>query len=234
MQGINISINNIGARLDVVLLSITGYIDTSSCQELAKVINDLADKDQIQIIADLGGVTYVSSAGWGAFMGEIKNIRDHGGDIKIVQMSQEVYEVFEMLEFDRILNFYDSIEEAVNEFDIIRGINITKVGAERQGIKKGVNPVINYKPLIANMFPHEKYMDVSASEHQLTLKNFPLNEKVKKIIVENPKLSIKQICKRLSSDEYGNEKINNFRMRSILKKMSLETRNKRYRFYRSR
>ncbi len=234
MHGIDISVNNIGMRLDVTLLSITGYIDTSSCQELENIINDLINKNQIQIIADLGGVTYVSSAGWGAFMGKLKNIRDQGGDIKIVQMSQEVFEVFEMLEFDKILRHYDSIEEALNEFEIIRGIDITSAGAVRSN-REEANPLIDYNPRVENLFEGEGVrLDSLTSEYQFQSSKLPLNEKIKKIILENPMYSIKKICKRINSEEYGKEKVSWFRMNSLLKKMSLETKEKRHRFYRSR
>lgn len=234
MHGIDISVNNIGTRLDVTLLSITGYIDTSSCQELENVINDLLNKNQIQIIADLGGVTYVSSAGWGAFMSKLKNIRDQGGDIKIVQMSQEVFEIFEMLEFDKILRNYDSIEEALNDFEIIRGIDITSAGAIK-GNTKEVNPLIDYNPRVENLFEGEGIkVDSLTSGYQEKNLQLPVNEKIKRIILENPKYSIKKICTRLNSEEYGKVKIGWFRMRSILKNMSLETKEKRYRFYRSR
>ncbi|MFO7891782.1 MAG: STAS domain-containing protein [bacterium] len=234
MHGIDISVNTVGTRLDVILLSITGYIDTSSCQELENVINDLINKNYIQIIADLGGVTYVSSAGWGAFMSKLKTIRDQGGDIKIVQISQEVFEVFEMLEFDKILRHYDSIEEALNEFEILRGMDITSAGAVRNN-RKEANPLIDYNPRVENLFEGGgDRIDSLTSEYQHKNLQLPLNEKIKRIVLENPMYSIRKICQRINSEEYGKEKIGWFRMRSLLKDLSLETKDKRYRFYRSR
>ena len=75
MQGIKLSVHFVGARLDIALVTIIGYVDTTTCQELAKIIQDLEKQKRYLIIADLGGVSYVSSAGWGVFVGEIKNIR---------------------------------------------------------------------------------------------------------------------------------------------------------------
>ena len=95
MHGIKLSLNQVGARGDLTLISITGYVDTTTCKELTRTIQNLIKQKQYQIIADLAGVSYVSSAGWGVFMGEIKNILEKGGDLKIVQMASEVFEVFE-------------------------------------------------------------------------------------------------------------------------------------------
>ena len=86
-----------------------------------------------------------------------------------------------------------------------------------------------------NLFEGEGVrIDSLASEYQQKNSQLPLNEKIKRIILENPKNSISKICKRISSEEYGREKVSRFRMRSLLKKMSLETKEKRFRFYRSR
>jgi len=234
MQGIKISVNYVGARLDIALIAILGHVDTTTCQELAKIIQDLEKQKRNQIITDLGGVTYISSAGWGVFVGEIKNIRDRGGDLKIVQMTSEVFEVFEMLEFNRILNYYDSIEEAINEFDIIRGIDITKVeGGGKQSIKSSTTHLQNPKSA-AVVSDRKQNAETYASSSTVSLKDYPLMEKVKMIIVENPFWGVNGIRKQLKSDKYGFVRVGWSRMRTILKQLDLETKEKRYRFYRSR
>ncbi|MGD1049387.1 MAG: STAS domain-containing protein, partial [Candidatus Krumholzibacteriaceae bacterium] len=65
---------------------------------------------------DLGGVNYISSAGWGIFISEIKSIRENGGDLKLASMIGDVYEVFELLEFQTILQSFDTVQEAVKSF----------------------------------------------------------------------------------------------------------------------
>jgi anti-sigma B factor antagonist len=62
-------------------------------------------------------VDYISSAGWGIFIGEIKEIRNHGGDLKLAGMVPDVYEVFQLLEFQSILDAFPTTEEAVRAFD---------------------------------------------------------------------------------------------------------------------
>jgi anti-sigma B factor antagonist len=234
MQGIKISVNYVGARLDIVLITILGYVDTTTCQELAKVIQDLVRQKRYQIVADLGGVTYISSAGWGVFMGEIKNVRDKGGDLKIAQMTPEVFEVFEMLEFNRILNYYDSVEESIDEFDIVRGIDLTRVD---EGSKKRTkNQAANLQNLKSSVAAEEQDQKLGAhsTNPSIPLKDFPLMEKVKRIVIENPFWGVRWICRQLNTEKYGSVRIGWFRMRSILKKLNLETKEKRYRFYRSR
>ena len=234
MQGIKISMSYVGARLDIALIRVFGYVDTTTCQELTKEIQDLVEQKHYQIIADLGGVTYISSAGWGVFVGEIKNIRDKGGDLKIVQMSPEVFEVFEMLEFNRILNYYDSIEESINEFDILRGIDITKVDDEAKQIALKSTTALKHQDASMTVKAQEKREEVYSSQKGITIKDLPLIEKVKMIVVGNPVFGARAICRQLSKDKYGSVRMGWLRMRSLLKRLDLETKEKRYRFYRSR
>jgi anti-sigma B factor antagonist len=234
MQGIKVSVNYVGARLDIALIKIFGYVDTTTCQELAKVFKNLVAQKRYLMTTDLGDVTYISSAGWGVFVGEIKNIRDCGGDLKIVQMNSEVFEVFEMLEFNRILSYYDSVEEAINEFDIVRGIDITRVeGGKKQTMKSVTTHLQNPTPPVAMRERAQVPVNASA-QLSISLKDYPLMEKVKMIVVENPFWGMYGIRRQLRSAKYGNVRLSWTKMRTILKQLDLESKEKRYRFYRSR
>jgi len=228
MQGIRMTKNFVGARLDIALLSVIGYVDTTTCYELTRVIKELIRQKRYQIIADLGGVTYISSAGWGAFVGEIRNIRDLGGDLKLVQMTQEVYEIFEMLEFNKILNTYDSLEEAIDEFDLIRGIDISKVEPK---VQQTAIEIPSGQALTSGNVQEVHYVSPPT---QLTVSDYPLAEKVKLAVLDNPLAKNKEILRKLRSDQFGKVRIGRFRLRSVLKQLSLDTKEKRYRFYRSR
>jgi hypothetical protein len=61
----------------------------------------------------------------------------------------------------------------------------------------------------------------------------PLNEKIKRIISESPLLSIFQIRKELQTDKYGSSKVNIYKLYKTLKVLNLESKEKRYRFYRA-
>ncbi len=234
MQGISISVYYVGAKSDIPLMMVSGYVDTTTCQEMAKELQNLIQQKKVQIIVDLGKVTYISSAGWGVFVGVIKTVREKGGDIKIVQMSSEVFEVFEMLEFNRILNYYETVEEAIDEFDIIRGIDITRSSDESKQLSLSPGSETHYiKPPVPISFKQAKSKN-PLSEDDLILKDFPMVEKIKRAVLEVPISGVREIQRKLKTDKYGRTRIGWFRLRSILKTLNLETKEKRYRYYRSR
>ena len=75
------------------------------------------NEDTIRKYAECG-VDYISSAGWGIFISHIKDVRDHGGDIKLANMIPNVYEIYELLEFDNVLQAYNSVDRARDKFDL--------------------------------------------------------------------------------------------------------------------
>ncbi len=240
MQGIELALNKIGTRGDIALIKIKGYIDTTTSIEVSTRLNEIINNGTYQLIVDMGGVNYVSSAGWGLFVGEIRDIRENGGDLKIVQMTPDVYEVFEMLEFNRILDYYETIEEAANDFDISIGLDITKSMIQHQieVTPDSVAVSIPSPKTIAKASTQKNERKIrskfSFSKPKVNEANLPLVEKIKLLVIENPNNGARQIKKKLDTQRFGFESVSYFKILDILKKYNLETKEKRYRFYRSR
>jgi anti-sigma B factor antagonist len=117
MENISISLSETGLRREISEVRIDGVIDTITAGELEEVIDSLLKRARYHIVVDLAGVDYISSAGWGIFISHIKDVRNHGGDIKLANMIPNVYEIYELLEFDNVLQAYNSIDEARSKFD---------------------------------------------------------------------------------------------------------------------
>ncbi|RKX27584.1 MAG: anti-sigma factor antagonist [Candidatus Zixiibacteriota bacterium] len=116
MEGISISLSEGGHDREVSEVRVDGVIDTLTAGELEQVMDSLLRRERYKIVVDLAGVDYISSAGWGIFISHIKDVRDNGGDIKLVNMVADVHEIFELLEFDKILHVMKSVDEAVEIF----------------------------------------------------------------------------------------------------------------------
>jgi anti-sigma B factor antagonist len=116
MSDIKISLDSSGPTGNVSVVRVDGVIDTITAPELEKVMNSLLEQKRYYIVVDLGGVDYISSAGWGIFISNIREIRQNSGDIKLARMIPNVYEIFELLEFDSILKAFESVEKAKSDF----------------------------------------------------------------------------------------------------------------------
>ncbi len=105
------------SQKSISVIRVGGYIEFTTSDELDKVIESLIKTKSYNIIIDLENVGYISSRGWSIFLSKIKEIRENDGDLKLTRMAPDVFEVFKVLEFFWFLGVYDTIEEAISDFD---------------------------------------------------------------------------------------------------------------------
>ncbi|MBN1542846.1 STAS domain-containing protein [candidate division KSB1 bacterium] len=234
MEGISVQVDQIGTLSDIALLRVGGYVDTTTSPELQQRLFQLIQEGSAQFIVDLASVQYVSSAGWGVFVGEIRGLRERGGDLKIIHMTPEVYEVFAMLEFDRILAYHDSLEEALDDFEYARGLDLTAAVRVRPPESVPAAPIQPAGKTIEKKSEPMSSRPGAPRNRDMNDADLPLAEKIKKLVVENPAIGAWSIKKTLYSPRFGYTKIGYFKLRGLLKRLGLNNRRKRYRYYRSR
>jgi len=100
----------------VTIVDVSGVVDTGTTLILDEHLSALLREKRYKLIINLAGVTYVSSAGWGLFISLLQKTREHDGDIKLVSLSPEVNNVFNMLAFSNLISAYPTIEDAVAAF----------------------------------------------------------------------------------------------------------------------
>lgn len=102
----------------ISIIKVGGYIDITTSDELENVIESLLKSSCYNIIVDLCDVDYISSRGWSIFLSKLKEIRDNDGDLKLARMKEAVYEVYVVLEFFWFLKVYETLEEAISDFEL--------------------------------------------------------------------------------------------------------------------
>lgn len=201
MEGIQVSVEKVGSQSDISIIRVGGYIDTTTSSELERALDSLLKAGVYWIVIDLGNVDYISSAGWGIFISEIKGIRERGGDLKLARMIPDVYEVFELLEFHYILKAFDTIEDAVHDFDD----SATVVSSEDR----------------AELETHQVDDEKSTEEEGVIESSGSVEDKIKSIATEHPDWNPSRISKELNTEKFGFIRLNSFSVRKQLKKMNL-------------
>ncbi len=62
------------------------------------------------------GLSYIASAGLGAIMGAIEEIRSNGGDLRLTNLNETVLNIFEILGFNHLYRIFPSELEAILSF----------------------------------------------------------------------------------------------------------------------
>ena len=210
MEGIQVSVEKVGPQSDISIIRVGGYIDTTTSSELERALDSLLKAGVFRIIIDLGNVDYISSAGWGIFISEIKGIRERGGDLKLSKMIPDVYEVFELLEFNYILKAFDEIEDAIRSFN------------KEQGIIEPEEKIIDEKEQTDTETDHVEV------EEDKELDDFiALDDKVEKVAIDNPSWGPLKISKELNTEKYGFMKVGTITVWRTLRKLNRASKKKR-------
>ena len=256
---------------EIMVVELGGYVDQSNSYLLQQMFDNIIQSGCYKVVVDFKNLYYMSSAGWGVFVGEIKRFRENGGDIKLAAMNPEIYDVYQMLEFYHILDDYPKVEEAaasfgreeeelnlvlnkyepkdsIDEADSVQDIeevDLTRGNGELSGDDVSAESEVEIKDTadIISFVPGENAAQVSAEEKQpsipstlqrdIKLPELPLPEKVKKVIEQNPLLGIFGIRKVLMHEHFGFTRVGYFELWRLLRRLDLNTKEKRYRYYRS-
>jgi anti-sigma B factor antagonist len=270
-DGIKIESNFVDDEGKYLNIELGGYVDQANVYHLQRVITDSLRAEIYNVIFDLKNLVYMSSAGWGVIIGEIKRFREQGGDIKLANMPLNIYEVYQMLEFYHIINDYPSVQEAYSSF---LGRKTIKEIKKKSSSKEESSPMHskdesnedreinivsgNGRTEDAETFVDRFSMDISdilegtddevsqrdvnvkrvdyipvALEDTANVTNLPLAEKVKKIVSQRPYVGLFQIKRILRHNDFGNTKVGLLKLRKLLKELDLDSKEKRFRFYRS-
>ena len=232
MEGIQISGKQTGEDDNIYIKKVGGYSDKNTHAKLEHSLDQLMEEKKHRIIINLQNVEYISSAGWGIFISEIKGIREKGGDLKLVSMVPEVYEVFELLEFHFILKAFDTIEEAIADFDKdivqVETETVSTAESEEKGeVLKGVAT----SETLAETEERKTYLENMINRKA---EDKSVEDKIRQLVIENPENGSISIMRELKSEKYGNLKLNWFQVKKYLKQMDLNTKKKRVEFFKNK
>lgn len=97
---------------DFAVVNVSGVIDAQTNHELEVVLNGLIDRDCKGIIINLATVEYISTGGWSTLVSAAETIRATKREIYLTSMIPNVLENYHFLEFDRIIESFDNINDA--------------------------------------------------------------------------------------------------------------------------
>ena len=98
------------------VISIGGELDAQSSPELTQFFNKQIAESTQNFVLDLLGLAYSSSAGIRIFLGMARDSRSQGGDLRIAAVQPQVYKIFKLSKFDRIVKIFPTVDEAIQSF----------------------------------------------------------------------------------------------------------------------
>ena len=103
---------------DVEVIKVSGRIELGEgSAAIREVVRDLLARGRKKIVLDLADVDYIDSAGLGALVSAFTSVRNEGGDLKLVYLTQKVQDLLQMTKLYTVFDVYDDETAAIKSFD---------------------------------------------------------------------------------------------------------------------
>ncbi len=105
-------------RDDILLLKLSGDITVYQLQQFKEALQAVKNqKHKVKnVIIDLAGIDYFDSLALGSLCDFSRQIREDGGDIRLVNMNKDVKLVFDLSYLSKVYEICDNMEKAVKSF----------------------------------------------------------------------------------------------------------------------
>jgi len=94
-----------------VTLELTGSLDTATAPDLEREVMQLLDTKPTDLVFDLAGLRFISSAGLRVFGIARKRMKDSGGHVSFLHMQPQIKEVFEIIKALPGLSVFADVKE---------------------------------------------------------------------------------------------------------------------------
>ena len=102
---------------DVTILVLTGQMLLDD-GDLAfrKRIHELLERGSTKVVVDLGGVSYIDSSGVGMLAAKLKTLKEHGGNMKLLNLTRRSESLLGMLKLLIAFETFQDEGAAVRSF----------------------------------------------------------------------------------------------------------------------
>ncbi len=100
----------------IVLMQLTGRVDTSTAPDLEKEINRLIDEGKRKLLVDMAGVVYISSGGLRVLLATAKKLRGPEDRLGLCCLSPEVNKILRLAGFTTIFPIFSSEGDAIGKW----------------------------------------------------------------------------------------------------------------------
>jgi anti-sigma B factor antagonist len=95
------------------VLALRGDIDLASAPMVRAQIGQLTSRPPAFVVLDVTGLEFIDSTGLGVFVGALRRVRDHDGDLRIAGAKPSIERVFAVTGLDRVFRLFPSVDEAL-------------------------------------------------------------------------------------------------------------------------
>ena len=101
---------------DVVVVDVEGQLIVGNRQELKQKVLDELEKGERKFLIDFSQTGYIDSSGLGVLVSLSKKIREHGGELRLADLNEDLQTLFELTKLDTLFQISETRERALEGF----------------------------------------------------------------------------------------------------------------------
>ncbi len=98
----------------IAVLKLHGSVDAENTAALQQALDQTLDQGRDHVALEMSGVDFMSTAGWSTLVGTLRRVRTRKGSIHLVGLGSGVAEVYDLLEFDKLMPRHPDLDEALS------------------------------------------------------------------------------------------------------------------------
>ena len=109
---------NVETKDGVTVARLEGSLTLASHERLHGFLSGLFDNRGARVLLDLGGVTFIDSAGWGLLLSALHRSKEQEGRLRLVNLSDHLAGLFLTLNLERVFEVFDDEDTALRSFRV--------------------------------------------------------------------------------------------------------------------
>lgn len=101
---------------EVTVVDVQGQLIVGNRQELKQRVLQELEGGARRFVIDFANTGYIDSSGLGVLVSLSKKIREHGGELRLSGLNEDLRTLFELTKLDTLFEIADSREQALKGF----------------------------------------------------------------------------------------------------------------------
>ncbi len=108
---------NVSEKYNCVIIEFKGNVmGGPDAVSLNEKLHELIEKDQTNIVVDLGKVKFMNSSGLGMLIGALTTMKKAGGDLRIANATDKIESLLIVTKLITVFKHYKTLDEAIASY----------------------------------------------------------------------------------------------------------------------
>lgn len=100
----------------ITVIALMGSLDAMTAEEAQSAIQKQLNKEHVNLVINLDGLEFLSSAGMRVLLSSLQTVRTKGGDLRLAGGSDNIKRTLNFSGFTKIMKSYDTTAAAVDSY----------------------------------------------------------------------------------------------------------------------